>query len=694
MAGSVPTRPAVARVLFDEAHGEAWTIRADVARALQPAHPQDSSYVLAAQALRERSLDVRAHVAGPLDAAALAVADVLVLAHPSDPRWERTDGASPLLSAVELDAIAAFVDAGGGLIVLGEEEQDKYANNLNALLGRFGIRIASDAISDYEHNDGAPHWVLGELAAHGRDGVDLLARVRSACFYRAGRLELCNGAGVLVRSSATASTAGAPLLAVAEHGAGRVVVAGDSDLFGDDCIASRDHADLWCNLVLWAAGGAFRRGAQRAPSPAAADPHWIALRDAVDRLRLCQAADGSIDTAVHEPAQLEAEIERIAAGVRGLRPHFPHQDDHLDALEGDLARWASGGFGRPDFGASLDAFHPECRREDAIEHLVVFPMYKQNGSRDTALEALIVRVPWPAWLAALERERFDNAKFVPVTLVGHTTGYDGDCATLFPETVAVAGATAHHFGAIFCDREAARFRRTSGAAARILALELPPDAAALVASEPISEQTFALWDLIHDRAHSHGELPFDPFMIRRRMPFWMYALEELRCDLTAFAAAVELEREGFGFARNVQVAILLDRMLRFPITGTRVRNYDGLAGQLLFAFLHQSGHVRWSDNRLAIDWLTVADGVAELRALVAGLYRRGIDRTQLAHWAAAHDLVASHVAPATGSAWAAGRRGFADGDEPRAWIDAVADDEFPLSVFFTALREAMSAAVA
>jgi len=694
MAGSVPTRPAVARVLFDEAHGEAWTIRADVARALQPAHPQDSSYVLAARALRERSLDVRAHVTGPLDAAALAAADVLVLAHPSDPRWERTDGASPLLSAAELDAIAAFVDAGGGLIVLGEEEQDKYANNLNALLGRFGIRIASDAISDYEHNDGAPHWVLGELAAHGRDGVDLLARVRSACFYRAGRLELCNGAGVLVRSSATASTAGAPLLAVAEHGAGRVVVAGDSDLFGDDCIASRDHADLWCNLVLWAAGGAFRRGAPRAPSPAAADPQWTALRDAVDRLRLCQAADGSIDTAVHEPAQLEAEIERIAAGVRGLRRYFPHQHDYLDALEGDLARWASGGFGRPDFGASLDAFHPECRREDAIEHLVVFPMYKQNGSRDTALEALIVRVPWPAWLAALERERFDNAKFVPVTLVGHTTGYDGDCATLFPETVAVAGATAHHFGAIFCDREAARFRRTSGAAARILALELPPDAAALVASEPISEQTFALWDLIHDRAHSHGELPFDPFMIRRRMPFWMYALEELRCDLTAFAAAVELEREGFGFARNVQVAILLDRMLRFPITGTRVRNYDGLAGQLLFAFLHQSGHVRWSDNHLAIDWLTVADGVAELRALVAGLYRRGIDRTQLAHWAAAHDLVAAHVAPATGSAWAAGRRSFADGDEPRAWIDAVADDEFPLSVFFTALREAMSAAVA
>ncbi|MEY2517252.1 MAG: hypothetical protein QOJ89_4610, partial [bacterium] len=583
MAGAVPTRPAVARVLFDEAHGEAWTIRADVARELQPSHPQDSSYVLAAQALGERSVEVASHTAGPLDAEALRDADVLVLAHPSDARWERTAGGSPLLSDAELDAIEAFVHAGGGLVVLAEEEHDKYANNLNALLERFGIRIASDAISDYEHNDGAPHWVLGELADATRDGVDLLARVRSACFYRAGRLELRNGAGVLARSSPTASSAGAPLLAVTEHGAGRVVVAADSDLFGDDCIASRDHADLWCNLVLWAPGGAFRRPAAHAPSAAAADTHWAALRDAVDRLRLCQRPDGSIDRAQHEPAQLAAEVDRIAAAADGLRPRFEHQHVYIDALLADLAAWAAGGFARPDFGASLDAFHPERHREDGIEHLVVFPMYKQNGSRDTALEALIVRVPWSDWLAALERERFDNPKFVPVALVGNTAGYDSDCATLFPETVAVAGPPVHHFGAIFCDREAERFRRTSSAAARILRLELPPDAAALVASEAVSEQTFALWDLIHDRAHSHGELPFDPFMIRRRMPFWMYSLEELRCDLTAFAAAVELEREGFGFARNVQYAILLDRMLRFPITGTRVRNYDGLAGQLLFA---------------------------------------------------------------------------------------------------------------
>ncbi|MEA2150854.1 MAG: hypothetical protein QOD69_2684, partial [Solirubrobacteraceae bacterium] len=281
-------------------------------------------------------------------------------------------------------------------------------------------------------------------------------------------------------------------------------------------------------------------------------------------------------------------------------------------------------------------------------------------------------------------------------LVDHTAGYDSECAVLFPETVSVAARPAqHHFGASFCDREAERFRRTIGAAAGTMQINLPPDAAGLVASETVSEQAYALWDLIHDRAHSHGDLPFDPFMIRKRMPYWMYALEELRCDLTAYGEAVALEREGLGFARFVQYAVVLDRMLRFPVTGERVRNYDGLGGQLLFAFLHRTGRLRWTDNRLTIDWDALPEGVGELRALVEALYRDGIDRSQLRHWGAAHDLVATYVAPASGSRWAAAGRAaaIADGDEPRATVDLVLDDEFPLSIFFHSLRAALAHAL-
>src|SRR5918998_5853887 len=180
--------PKVARVLFDEAHSEAWTIRPDVAAAIQPSHPGDSSYARAADALRERDFTVAAHQAGPLDAAGLAGADVLVIAHPSDPAWERVvPGGSPVLTPEELDAVEAFVAAGGGLILLAEEEQAKYGNNVTALAARFGIEIGNTVVSDYERHHKAPSWVLAELAPE-VGGVDLLARVDAACFYRATTL--------------------------------------------------------------------------------------------------------------------------------------------------------------------------------------------------------------------------------------------------------------------------------------------------------------------------------------------------------------------------------------------------------------------------------------------------------------------------------------------------------------------------
>ncbi|MDQ3742658.1 MAG: DUF4350 domain-containing protein, partial [Actinomycetota bacterium] len=161
--------PKVARVLFDEAHSEAWTIRPEVAAGMQPSHPGDSSYAAAAEALRARDFTVEAHVAGPLDAAALSDADIVVVAHPSEPAWERVvPGGSPRFGDDELDALEAFVARGGGLVLLAEEEQAKYGNNLVALAARFGITIDNAVVSDYEHHHReAPHWVLGELGAGG-----------------------------------------------------------------------------------------------------------------------------------------------------------------------------------------------------------------------------------------------------------------------------------------------------------------------------------------------------------------------------------------------------------------------------------------------------------------------------------------------------------------------------------------------
>ncbi len=703
-------QPKVARILFDEAHSEAWTIRRELAERMQPAHPQDSSYAIAAATLAARDFDVLPNTDRPLTRETLAGADVVVIAHPSDPKWEATtNDRAPRLRDDEVDALEEFVRGGGGLIVLGETEQDKYGNNLNALLARFGIEVSNCTVQDYEHNHRAPSWVLADLAtgadvgdgsngagepgASGPTSVDLLARVHEACFYRAGTLALHNGAVVVARTSPAASPPGASLAAVARHGTGRVVVLADSDLFGDDCIGELDNEALWLNLVYWAAQPAFGGLEPVTDSPAATDRRWAELKDAVEELRAMQESDGSVDLQKHDGARLADLVETLCGAIAGLAHHFPHQRSYIEALRADLRHWANSGFTKPDFMRSTEAFHPEADRCDGIEHLVVFPMYKQNASSDTCFEALIVRVPWPDFVAELESSGYDNPKFVPVNFVDYTSGYDSECAVLFPETFSTAERPPSYFGGIFCDREAERFRRVCGRAADLLDFNLPPDAACLLTSPELSMDAYIVWDLIHDRTHMHGDLPFDPFMIRQRSPYWMYSLEELRCDLTAFGEAVKLEADGFAFARYVQYAILFDRLFRFPVTGTRKRNYDGLGGQLLFAFLHKEGYLHWTDNRLTIEWERVADGVGALRAKVQELYHSGIDRSKLGQWIAAHDLVSQYVSPADGSRWAKSKRDLPEVEEPKELVDLVKDDEFPLSLFYVQLQKKLEPAL-
>jgi Family of unknown function (DUF6421) len=429
-------------------------------------------------------------------------------------------------------------------------------------------------------------------------------------------------------------------------------------------------------------------------------PAWLRLRDAVSEFRTYQRADGSV--ALDEPDlgrqpvrdKAGALIETIRAAVAELAPYVPHDAAYLAALDVDLARWAAEGFGVPDFLDSLSAFQPSQGRTDGRPHLVVFAMYTQNGNLDRNLEALLIREAWPDWLAELEATRYDNPMFVPIRFDDFTAGYETHSAVLFPETVAVRETPASYsWGAIFCDREAARFRQVTGAAADILRLELPDDARELLADQVRSEEAFVLWDLIHDRTHSHGDLPFDPFMIRQRQPFWMYGLEELRCDLTAFRETVKLAEEGLPQAKDVQYAVLFDRLFRFPVTGTRVRNYDGLGGQLLFAYLHKNDALRWTDNRLSIDFDRARELTARLGEEIQRFYRDGIDRPKVVHWIAGHELVSSYLAPHPGSKWARARETLDFDVPPRELVDDVLPDEFPLSMFYETLAKKLGGVV-
>ncbi|WP_449408944.1 DUF6421 family protein [Microbacterium maritypicum] len=432
---------------------------------------------------------------------------------------------------------------------------------------------------------------------------------------------------------------------------------------------------------------------------------WAQLKDAAIAIREMQVKDGSIPDAAHHAAAREL-VSAIVGAIRALAPAFPHDADYLAASVVDFERWASEDFGVPDFLDSLLAFQPQQHRVDGIRHLVVFPMYTQNGSSDRLVEALLVETIWPEFIAALEAGDYGNKLFVSLRLVDFTPGYDTNSAVLFPETVAMREIPSFTWGAIFQDREAARYRRVTRAAAEITNLELPERAAAMLDDQALTERAFVMWDIIHDRTHMRGDLPFDPFMIKQRMPFFLYSLEEMRCDMTAFRESVKIERalaarieageeltdaerEMYDHAGLVQYAVIFDRIFRFAITGTRVRNYDAVGGQLLFAWLHQRGVLHWTDTALAFDWDAVPDAVVALGDAIDDLYWHSIDRPKVAHWLAAYDLVRGTLTPHPASQWARGLSDEILAGAPKGYTDAVMDDEFPLSMFFETLDKKM-----
>ncbi|MES2310097.1 MAG: DUF6421 family protein [Verrucomicrobiota bacterium] len=685
--------PKPVRVLFDESHSESWTISHQRAEEINPDDSINSSYQSAAESLTIRDCACFRNIDQPLVAETLQGIDLLVLIHPCDPQWEQTTSPnSPRLSDDEIQSIHSFVELGGSLLIVTEYEHDKYGDNLNELLSRWKIHIENNTVHDracFAHENHA--WILSESTStpQGKSIAHLATR---ACFYQAGSCSVSGEAALVRQASSSAHPAHAGLIAVASPQKGRVAVVTDSRIFGDEFIHAFDHQALWLNLIHWLSVPAYSRHTWGSHGFKADEtqntPEWISLKETVNAFRKLQNPDGSIEVAHH--AQANMSIDAILQCIPRLTARFPHQSDYWPALETDLRTWRDGGFQKADFKQSLEHFQPQKNRREGMEHLSLFPMYTPNGSLQIRLEAILFRTPWPEWIASLEKTRFTNQKFVPGELIDYTDGYQSDCAVLFPETVSISGKPVNTFGTIFCDREAQRLLHYTKQAVSTLSLVIPPRVEALLSSPVLAQQTLELWDLIHDQAHSLGELPFDPFMIRQRSPYWMYSLEELRVDLRAFGEAHRMSQSEFPFAEYVTYAILFDRIFRFPIVGTRIRNYDGLGGQLLFSFLHQKGIIRWCDNQLTIDWINLPKAITELEDEIVLLYRNAADSSKISFWLDAHDLVSRYVKPNIASQWKKESRAIKSEEDPAQWLKLILDDEFPLGQFHLNLQKKIS----
>ena len=671
------------RVLFDEFHSETWSISFERAREMQPTNPHNCSYQNAARELRNMEFVVERGLT-PLSEATLKSFDVLVLVDPCDPKWEATTSTnSPVLGATEIDGIVAFVRNGGGLLAISEYEHDKYGNNLNELLKRFGLRIENTTLGDPENCfKENRHWVLLHPDDK-RNQHPLVRHVKTVCSFRGGT---CGfeapqdpSAAAFLMSAASASPASSPVAVACTFGEGRVVAIADSDLFGDEFFHLFDHRSLWTNIFYWLAEARVPRRLSSSPLPEATLDSVAPLLDATNNLRRLQLPDGRQDPAAPE-TQRRVAIKDVVTQLRNCAHLFPHQKAYLAAVQNDLEAWSNAPLAPPHFGRSLELISID--REHGRRYLVLFPMYLMNASADIRFDAFVMEIYWPPWLQEMERSRWPNPAFISGALCAHSAGYESECAVFFPEAVAGAVGVPTTFGVIFADREAARFQRYCMIGASICRLQAPPQFYSFISALPLVQGAFAFWDLIHDTTHNRGPLPRVLFKEKRRQPYWMYALEELRVDLASWLAAYDVyQTADLAMGLYCCYAIVFDRLFRFPLVGSRQKNYDSLAGQILTNALLTSGALVWADGVLSYDWRQMEATVKGLYASIVELEAAALSAPEKHDWKTAYELVARYVAPSEGTTFLRAPLSECVFDKERQNFRTVLDDEFPLSKF-------------
>jgi hypothetical protein len=682
-----------ARILFDEYHSEHWTISSDRAKEIDPEEWTDSSYSRAATLLEKGEFLLERNTSGPLTGDLLANTDILVLIHPCESKWASTTSPTntPMFDDGEIGCIVDFVRDGGGLLVISEHENDKYGNNLNTLLAPFGLEIQNAVLTDKENAiDLNKSWVALSPEPSS-DQPPITHYVRKICYYRGGTCALREADGSrptpLFLSGGAARPKRAVAAASSEVGRGRVVLFADSDLFGDDNIfdARFDHSQLWLNVFYWLGERVLTTPAETVSAAIDDRDGFTLLTESINRLRTMQDCCGAKSSTV-DVAQLEDAISGVESAIGHLRQTFPHQAEYFRAFTEDLNRWRQAGFGKPNFEHSLSVLDVE--RVDNKEYVVVFPMYLQNASDEIKFDCFLMSVVWPSWLAAYERSRWNNSSFITGDIKRYSEGYDSDCVVFFPEMVAGHAKVPSKFGVIFRNREAARVQRVSLKAAEKLRLYASPQMWCFLNNPVLIQSAFAALDFIHDTTHQSGPLPRSLFKEKGRRPYWMHALEELRCDLGCWVGASDLYKSsGEVIGLYVCWSVLFDRMIRYPITGPRVKNYDGLAGQVLTNALFDGHAMIWQDGVLSFDWDAVDVAVRKLKDEIDQFERSAVKSQSLQNWSHAYDLIASYVSPNVSSAFKSSPLSDCVFDKTRGNFATVLDDEFPLSDFHSMLKK-------
>ena len=157
------------------------------------------------------------------------------------------------LTSAEVEAIASFVENGGGLWVL---EDSASIIKSNSISSRFGVTFNSDAvINPKDYFSWKPYWpIIRKLEPHA-----ITAGVSSFVYYGGCSFNVLSPAAVVATGGADAYSDGGiygddpPVLAAAEAESGRAVFIGDMSALRSSKYdgLSDEHKQLLANIVDW-----------------------------------------------------------------------------------------------------------------------------------------------------------------------------------------------------------------------------------------------------------------------------------------------------------------------------------------------------------------------------------------------------------------------------------------------------------
>ena len=103
----------IARILVDEAHRQAWSMRPETAQQMNPQNPGDASLVQVAELSRTAGFEIEPLIDGFFGPSALGGVDIVVIPHAAEDEWESTTQVgSPVMTEAEMQALKRVIQRG------------------------------------------------------------------------------------------------------------------------------------------------------------------------------------------------------------------------------------------------------------------------------------------------------------------------------------------------------------------------------------------------------------------------------------------------------------------------------------------------------------------------------------------------------------------------------------------------------